>query len=278
MPLTSDLFKGNQQLQQCAVNDAAHIVASEPPHRGVNDQGAHVALIHRALRAVMSPAPSFGLEEATETYGPKTAEVVRQFKAAQSPPILNKALRQTVPDSIVGRLTIAALDAKLQGKAVPAANGSRLVFKNTIQQQQFFRKGTEIDVASGDLGLLFAAITAGNINDIERVRRNQIELSDFDDGTVIRKETAVIPAAEILRTVVRTVRATRMSNVPRPGGFDVVFVIIRTYRYIYGPGAPQQSVSVSTTVDVVDSGNVAQPASFRSLHFAKQPADPLDPR
>jgi len=101
VPLTSELFKDNLQLQDTLVNDSAHLVANEPPfRRGVNDQGAHVALIHRALREVMSN-PSFGLEEATETYGPKTAEVVRQFKAKQNPPILNKALNQSVPDNIV---------------------------------------------------------------------------------------------------------------------------------------------------------------------------------
>lgn len=123
MPLTSDLFKNNQQLQDCSARDASHIVADEPPlRRGVNNQGPHIALIHTALRQVM-PNPSFGLEEATETYGPKTAEVVRQFKAAQVPPILNTALRQTVPDNIVGKLTIAALDRAVSRKKQPPGGG-----------------------------------------------------------------------------------------------------------------------------------------------------------
>ena len=51
MALTSELFKNNKELQACAERDSAHIVADEPPlRRGENNQGAHVALIHTALR------------------------------------------------------------------------------------------------------------------------------------------------------------------------------------------------------------------------------------
>lgn len=115
MLLTSGLFKDNQKLQDCAQFDRSHLVADEPPlRRAENAQGPHVALVHQALRKVMSNV-SFGLEEATETYGPKTAEVVRQFKAGQRPPILNVKLRQTVPDNIVGIQTIKALDRAVKG-------------------------------------------------------------------------------------------------------------------------------------------------------------------
>ena len=120
MTLESDLFKGNEKLKDCENKDSAHIVADEPPNRrGVNDQGEHVKLIHKALRRVMSN-PKFGLEEAPETYGPLTAEVVRQFKLGP-PMILNEALRQTTPDNIVGRKTIKALD-----KAVKRSNDREL--------------------------------------------------------------------------------------------------------------------------------------------------------
>lgn len=114
MPLTSDLFKDNQQLQDCAIKDSAHIVADEPPkRRGVNNKGAHVALIHQAIRLLI-PGAKLGLEEPNEIYGPLTAEVIRQFKADHDPPILNTALRQTTPDNVVGIKTIAALDEKLK--------------------------------------------------------------------------------------------------------------------------------------------------------------------
>src|SRR5262245_59784983 len=121
MVLTSNLFtkpaneKSNQKLRDCERSDLAHIVAAEPEKgiRGVNDQGGHVALIHQALRKVM-PNPTFGLEEATETYGPNTARVVQQFKANHNPPILNKALHQTVPDNIVGKQTIFFLDQEVK--------------------------------------------------------------------------------------------------------------------------------------------------------------------
>lgn len=113
MPLSSALFKENRQLQDCSERDSAHIVADEPPkRRGVNNRGAHIALIHQALRKLLTN-PNFGSEEATETYGPLTAEVIRQFKADHDPPILNKALGQTTPDNIVGKQTISRLDDKL---------------------------------------------------------------------------------------------------------------------------------------------------------------------
>jgi hypothetical protein len=123
MALTSDLFVRDQRLQDCAIRNSAHIVADEPPlRRGENNQGAHIALIHQALRRIL-PSPSFGLEEATETYGPKTAEIIRQFKAAQIPPLLNKALGQKVPDNIIGIQTIAALDQLMKGKRQPPGPG-----------------------------------------------------------------------------------------------------------------------------------------------------------
>ncbi|QDU27768.1 hypothetical protein ETAA8_28590 [Anatilimnocola aggregata] len=121
MTLKSDLFKKSQQLKDCEVKDSAHIVADEPPkRRGVNNKGPHVPLIHKALRKVMSN-PKFGLEEPDEVYGPLTAEVVRQFKLGP-PMILNKALGQTTPDNIIGKLTIKELDrqvALLEGKELP---------------------------------------------------------------------------------------------------------------------------------------------------------------
>ena len=56
--------------------------------------------------------------------GPKTAEIIRQFKAAQNPPLLNKALGQKVPDNIVGIQTISALDQQVKGKRQPPGSGA----------------------------------------------------------------------------------------------------------------------------------------------------------
>lgn len=112
MVLESDLFKNNQKLKDCEKEDVHHIVADEPPkRRGANNKGPHIALIHTALRKIMSN-PKFGLEEPNEEYGPLTAEVVRQFKLGP-PMILNQALRQTTPDNIIGKQTIKALDKAL---------------------------------------------------------------------------------------------------------------------------------------------------------------------
>jgi hypothetical protein len=121
MALESDLFKDNQKLKDCEKQDVSHIVADEPPkRRGANNQGTHVALIHQALKELISGV-DFGGEEAKQVYGPKTAEVVRQFKLGP-PMILNAALGQTTPDNIVGKQTIKALDRALvrkKGKEIP---------------------------------------------------------------------------------------------------------------------------------------------------------------
>jgi hypothetical protein len=112
MALESELFKNSNPLKECEIKDSAHIVADEPPNRrGVNNRGPHIALIHTALRKIMSN-PKFGLEEPNEEFGPLTAEVVRQFKLGP-PMILNQALRQTTPDNIIGKQTIKALDKAL---------------------------------------------------------------------------------------------------------------------------------------------------------------------
>jgi peptidoglycan hydrolase-like protein with peptidoglycan-binding domain len=112
------------------------------------------------------PDPSFGLEEATETYGSKTAEVVRQFKASQNPPILNKALQQTVTDNIVGKLTIAALDEQMGRKksppppiapveppVTPAAVETRLVAKTTFEEKFIDKPPADLSPDSGGLPL-----------------------------------------------------------------------------------------------------------------------------
>ena len=116
MPLESDLFtkpKRNDRLEACLLEDTAHVTLRVPRERG-----DHVSRIQAALFLVM-PDVNLQDELGSAEYGPLTAEAVFRFKDTRTPKILNQALHQTVPDNIVGKLTIKELDKELlkkQGK------------------------------------------------------------------------------------------------------------------------------------------------------------------
>ncbi|MEV0660857.1 hypothetical protein ACIBI3_11165 [Actinomadura luteofluorescens] len=100
MPLQSPLFVGDARLDACLVQDGAHVT------RG--STGPHVAKIQLALLMTdglaVDPA-----EIDAESYGATTAAGVLAFKTARQ--ILGPG--QTTPDDIVGKRTVAALDAEL---------------------------------------------------------------------------------------------------------------------------------------------------------------------
>jgi peptidoglycan hydrolase-like protein with peptidoglycan-binding domain len=286
MELTSELFKNNKKLQNCLNRDADHIVANEPPlRRGVNDQGDHVALIHRALRQVI-PNPSFGLEEATETYGPKTAEVVRQFKAMQNPPILNKALRQTVPDNIVGKQTIAALDEQVGRKkpppppvappVKPEATEQRLVAKKTFEEKFIDRPPADLSPDSGGIGFAIGTALNQGVKDVLRMQKNPIEGSDFDDGVVRSRETRVVPSAHVMKTVDIDEEVRQLPSLVTFGAKNLRFNITRTYRYSYGVGLSTEPVRVSTTRTIIPL--LASRSVVRDTRTTRQPSSLLDPR
>lgn len=112
--LQSGLFTTSSEvkdrLQACADSHAHNI------HRRHDPQGDAVAAIQAALQLII---PDDGIDLAeigSATYGPTTARAVQRFKDT---PSLNGTGRkilgpgQTTPDDIVGRQTIAALDAQL---------------------------------------------------------------------------------------------------------------------------------------------------------------------
>jgi hypothetical protein len=110
MALQSQMFRGDSKLEAAAVSDSAHIFQGA--------RGAHVGKIQLALvlldKAVISQ---------DSIYGPATAAAVRAFK--QKRQILNF---QGQIDDIVGKKTIAALDAELINKekgGVGRAGGAR---------------------------------------------------------------------------------------------------------------------------------------------------------
>jgi hypothetical protein len=104
MPLRSRLFAGDAKLEDCAVRDPAHLTAGT--------QGAHVGKVQYALN-VIDNLEIERQELMKQVYGPSTADAVLSFKRRRA--IINRAY-QTTADNIVGRMTIAALDAAMLQK------------------------------------------------------------------------------------------------------------------------------------------------------------------
>lgn len=98
MPLHSQLFRGDNALEACLVNDAAHVVEGT--------RGPHVNKIQHAL-ALLDGAPIDGSEVSAGLYGRSTANAVLAYKRQRG--IINTAYQNTA-DDIVGKMTIASLD------------------------------------------------------------------------------------------------------------------------------------------------------------------------
>lgn len=104
MGLVSRLFRGNKKLEACLVDDAAHVT--------LGAQGEHVAKIQFALFS-LDTLKIDRTELVTQTYGSSTAAAVLSYKTKRR--IINHSY-QTAPDSIVGKMTIASLDAEMRGR------------------------------------------------------------------------------------------------------------------------------------------------------------------
>jgi hypothetical protein len=97
MALQSRLFRGDPNLEAAAVNDSAHIVQGAT--------GDHVRKIQQALIQLDGAAIV-----ADGNYGPATARAVLAYKQKRN--IINFSY-QTQADDIVGKMTMAALDAEM---------------------------------------------------------------------------------------------------------------------------------------------------------------------
>ena len=123
MPLSSDHFTKptrNARLEACLVDDGSHVTLRTP-----REKGDYVSRIQAALFLIV-PDVNLGDELGAEEYGPLTADAVFQFKDSRTPKILNAALHQVVPDNIVGKLTIAALDEEMLKRQGPKPAGPKL--------------------------------------------------------------------------------------------------------------------------------------------------------
>lgn len=101
MPLRSLMLKDDLALQACMVRDQDHVVP------GV--KGTHVAKIQKALLLLEQASIQPG-ELRSRQYGTTTAEAVLAYKRKRR--IINPSY-QTTADNIVGKMTVARLDADL---------------------------------------------------------------------------------------------------------------------------------------------------------------------
>ncbi len=101
MPLRSATLGGNSALQACLGHDEAHVTPGS--------RGNHVALIQKCLLVLERTAIS-GNEIRAKQYGGTTAAAVLAYKRARQ--IINRSY-QTQADNIVGKMTIARLDADI---------------------------------------------------------------------------------------------------------------------------------------------------------------------
>jgi len=122
MALSSKLFRDDQRLQACEVNDAAHLT--------LETRGEHVAKVQMALFAIDRLTIDRS-ELVSQTYGRSTARAVLAFKTKRQ--IINRSYQNT-PDEIVGKMTIARLDQEMRllelasrnsGECLHAPSGAR---------------------------------------------------------------------------------------------------------------------------------------------------------
>ena len=101
MGLQSALFSDDDALQDCLVNDRAHVT--------LGAVGDHVTKIHSALTVIDNA--NINLDELQDgRYGPTTAAAVLAYKRKRQ--IINHSY-PTQADDIVGKMTIAALDREM---------------------------------------------------------------------------------------------------------------------------------------------------------------------
>jgi hypothetical protein len=101
MSLQSKLFKGDPNLEACAVVDSRHVLQGAA--------GPHVSKIQEAL-VRLDKAAIASAELGANKYGSSTAAAVLTYK--QKRRIINSSY-QAQPDNIVGKMTIASLDKEI---------------------------------------------------------------------------------------------------------------------------------------------------------------------
>jgi len=108
MKLRSFLFAGQPRLEACLIDNSAHVRRGSA---GEHVKSIQVALLHLDGIAI-DPA-----ERRRGLFGPSTASAVLAFKTKRG--IVNRGYQKSA-DDIVGKMTIAALDAEMLASQKPA--------------------------------------------------------------------------------------------------------------------------------------------------------------
>ena len=96
--LKSDLFSGDERLEKCLIEDAAHVIKG--------NKGEFVGKIQFAVLVLQRG--SIQISEIQQMlYGDQTADMILAFKTQRK--IINTNYQQTA-DNIVGKMTIRSLD------------------------------------------------------------------------------------------------------------------------------------------------------------------------
>ncbi len=111
MPLTSRTFSGEQRLEDCLVEDSAHLT--------IGTRGEAVAKVQAAL-IFLDELRIDETELVSQTYGESTAAAVLSFKKQRQ--IINHSYQNTA-DNIVGKMTIRRLDDELALAEKQPSNG-----------------------------------------------------------------------------------------------------------------------------------------------------------
>lgn len=119
MGLVSRHFRNDKKLQDCLVKDSAHVTKDA--------KGDHVAKIQAAL-FTLEGHPIDPVELREKRYGTSTANAVLAYKRKRH--IINRSYQRTA-DNIVGKMTIARLDAEM------AQIESRTASRNTCSGIRF---------------------------------------------------------------------------------------------------------------------------------------------
>jgi hypothetical protein len=101
MGLVSRHFRNDQKLQACLVKDSAHVTKGA--------KGEHVSRIQAALITLEGHSIDPG-ELRNQVYGTSTANAVLAYKRRRH--VINHSYQST-EDNIVGKMTIARLDAEM---------------------------------------------------------------------------------------------------------------------------------------------------------------------
>lgn len=126
MALRSQFFHGDPRLEAAAVSDSAHIVSGAT--------GNHVRKIQQAL--IELDGAKIAIDG---KFGPATASAVLAFKRKRG--IINRTY-QTSPDDIVGKITIAALDAEMLAKERDVPGSDRCVLVHACPCDRPQRRGS----------------------------------------------------------------------------------------------------------------------------------------